>query len=53
MIYINLENAIFQNSSEEFHVSVAKTPEEVKGLLESGFDYVCGKDGLLFFRKRK
>ena len=53
MIYINLENAIFQTTNEEFHVKVAKTPEEVKGLLETGFEYICEKGGLMFFRKRK
>jgi len=53
MIYINLENAIFQTTNEEFHVKVAKTPEEIKGLLETGFEYICEKSGLMFFRKRK
>jgi len=53
MIYIHLENAIFQTTNEEFHVKIAKTPEEVKSLLETGFEYICAKDGLMFFRKRK
>ena len=52
-IYINLEKTIFQGVSDEFHVKVAKTPEEITALLEVGFEYVCEKDGLLFFRKRK
>jgi len=34
-------------------VKVAQTPEEIKGLLETGFEYTCEKDGLLFFKKRK
>jgi hypothetical protein len=38
---------------EEFHVRITKEPEEIKGLLEVGFEYVCEKDGLLLFRKRK
>jgi hypothetical protein len=38
---------------EEFHFKIAQTPEEIKGLLEAGFEYVCEKDGLLFFGKRK
>jgi ribulose 1,5-bisphosphate synthetase/thiazole synthase len=29
------------------------TPEEIKGLLEVSFEYVCEKNGLLFFRKQK
>ena len=53
-IYINLERAIFGDGAEgEFHVKVASKPEEIKALLEVGFEYVCEKDGLLFFRKRK
>ena len=32
---------------------VAEKPEEVKALLETGFEYVCQKDSLIFLRKRK
>jgi integrase len=54
LTYINIERAIFGcPDSSEFHVKVAQTPEEIKALLEVGFEYVCEKDGLLFFRKRK
>ena len=53
MIYIDVERALFQTSNDEFHVRVAKSPEGIKALLEVGFEYVCEKDGLLFFRKRK
>lgn len=52
-IYIDVEHALFQTLNDEFHVKVAQTPEEIKTLLEVGFDYVCEKDGLLFLRKRK
>ncbi|MCD6241393.1 site-specific integrase [Candidatus Bathyarchaeota archaeon] len=53
-IYITLERAIFgEGSDSEYHVKVAKTPDEIKALLEVGFEYICEKDGLLFFRKRK
>jgi len=38
---------------DEFTVRVVKEPEEVKGLLEVGFNYVCQKDNLIFMRKRK
>jgi len=34
-------------------VKVAKEPEEIKGLLEIGFEYVCEKEGLVFLRKGK
>jgi integrase len=54
MIYIHIEYALFQDGQpEEFHVRVAKTPEEIKELLEAGFDYVLQKDNLAYFRKRK
>ena len=54
LIYINIEKALFhEGTPEEFHVKIAQTPKEVKGLLEVGFEYVCEKDDLLFFRKRK
>jgi integrase len=54
LIYINIERAVFgSGSNDEFHVKVAKSPEEIKELLEIGFDYICEKDGLMFFRKRK
>jgi len=52
-IYITIEETMFQQSSDEFTVRVASAPDEIKSLLEAGFDYVCEKDGLLYFRKRK
>ena len=42
-----------RSSFSAFYVKVAETPEEVKELLEVGFEHVCEKDGLLFFRKRE
>lgn len=53
MIYIDIEKAIYGELSQEFTVKVAETPEEIEKLLEVGFEYVCEKDGKLFFRKRK
>jgi hypothetical protein len=52
-IYINIENTLFETSSDEFNVRVTNKPEEVKSLLEVGFEYVCQKDNLMFLRKRK
>jgi hypothetical protein len=52
-IYIDVEHALFQTQNDESHVRVAQTPEEIKTLLEVGFEYVCEKDGLLFLQKRK
>jgi hypothetical protein len=36
----------------KFAVKVASEPDEIKQLLETGFEYACSKDGLMFFRKR-
>jgi len=38
---------------DEFICKVARNPKEIQELIEAGFEYVCEKDGLLFFRKRK
>lgn len=51
--YINLDQVLFESPVEEFHVKVAEKPEEIKALLEVGFEYICQKDGLAFLRKRK
>jgi len=32
---------------------VARSPAEIQELIQTGFEYVCEKDGLTFFRKRK
>ena len=53
LLYIQIEKAIFQDTDDQFTVKVAKTPEDIKALLEVGFDYICEKDGLMFLRKRK
>ena len=52
-IYINIERTIFQSSTDGFTVKVTESTEEVKSLLEVGFEYVCKKDNLIFLRKRK
>jgi len=52
-IYINIERTMFEPGSDEFTVKVAEKPEEIKALLEVGFEYVCQKEGLIFLRKRK
>jgi integrase len=52
-IYINIERTIFEPSSDEFTVKVTEKTEDIKGLLEVGFEYICQKEGLIFLRKRK
>ena len=53
LLYIQIEKALFRNEAENFIVKATKEPEEIQGLLETGFEYVCQKDSLMFFRKRK
>lgn len=46
------DSSVWKNTAnDDFHVKVARTLEEIKALLEVGFEYVVEKDGLLFFRK--
>jgi integrase len=53
-IYINIEHTLFEaGANDQFTVRIAEKPEEVKELLEIGFEYVCQKDTLIFLRKRK
>jgi len=52
-IYINLEQAVFEEQNDEFHVKTATTLEEACKLLEVGFEYVTDMDGYKLFRKRK
>ena len=39
--------------SDEYYSAVAKTVDEARKLLEAGFEYVCQKDDIMLFRKRK
>jgi integrase len=53
-IYINIEHSLFEaGANDQFTVRIAEKPEEIKELLEAGFEYVCQKDTLIFLRKRK
>lgn len=55
MVYINIEQAIFNRLSEEdeWICKTAKTLEEVCKLIETGFQYVIEMDGVKIFKKRK
>jgi len=53
LLHIQLEQAIFKEKSNEFHSAVAKTVDEAKALIETGFESVCTHEGLMLFRKRK
>jgi integrase len=54
LLYIQLEQAIFGiNGEDEYTVTATNNKEEIKTLLWVGFEYICQKDDLLYFRKRK
>ena len=53
LLYVQLAETIFKNLNDEFTVKVANKKEEIKALLEVGFEYICEKDELYYFRKRK
>lgn len=53
LLYVQIADTIFKETTDEFTVKVAKTADDIKSLLEVGFEYVCEKDGLMFLRKRK
>ncbi len=38
---------------DQYICKMAKTPKEIAELIETGFQYVCEKDGYLFFRRPK
>jgi integrase len=53
-IYATVERGIFgENNNEGFIVKVAEKTEDVKALLEVGFEWIGTKDNLIFLRKRK
>lgn len=53
LVYVQVENALYQNTSEDWTCKVAETTEQVKELIGAGFEFVMQKDSLAFFRKRK
>jgi len=53
MIYINLDQTIFQDQNDEFTTRVATSIKSARALLEAGFDYAMEMDGVKVFRKRK
>ena len=53
LIYITIDNALFQDQTDEFHVKTAKTAEEACKLVEVGFEYVNTICDVHIYRKRK
>jgi integrase len=54
LLYIQIEKAYFEpGHNDEFICKVAKTPDEIKKLIETGFEYVTDLNQEKFFKKRK
>ena len=53
MLYIQLEEGLFKEENEEYICKVAETVQEMRTLVEAGFEYVCDLNGAKVFRKRK
>jgi integrase len=53
MLYIQLDKQLFSSKDDNYTVRIAHTNEEVKGLLEIGFEWVGEKSDAIFLRKPK
>ena len=52
-IYITYEKTIYESSNDEYTIRVTKDSDEIKRLLEVGFEFHCHKGDEMFLRKRK
>lgn len=53
LMYVQLEEAIYKDGSDDYISKAATTVEEVCTLVEAGFDYICDVGEAKVFRKRK
>ena len=53
LIYVQLEEAIYDKQNDGYVSKAATTIEEVCKLVDAGFDYVCDVGDAKVFRKRK
>jgi integrase len=53
MVYIHLEEALFQDTNDDYLCKTATTAEEARALIEVGFEYVNEIQGIHLYRKRK
>jgi len=53
LLYVQLAETIFKETTDEFTVRVAKSLDDACNLLEAGFEYVTDMDEVKLFRKRK
>ena len=51
--YIQIEEALFKDVTDEYICKTARTVDETTELIELGFNYVTEMDGLKLFRKPK
>lgn len=52
-VYINIEQAMFETTTDDYYVKVAHDLKEACQLVETGFEYVAEMEGSKIFRKRK
>ncbi len=53
-IYINIEHSLFEaGANEQYTVRIVEKPEEIKDLLEAGFEYVCAKRYVNILEEKK
>jgi integrase len=52
-IYVNLEQALFREANDEYHVKVAETVDEATKLIAVGYEYVSTMGDQQIYRKRK
>jgi integrase len=52
-IYVNLDQALFGETNDDYHVKVAETIEEATKLIAVGYDYVSTMDDKQIYKKRK
>jgi hypothetical protein len=53
LVYINLENALYDYTSDEYACKIASTPEEAMKLIEAGFEHITNYREKQLYRKRK
>jgi len=53
LLYIQLAETIFKETTDEFTVRVAKSLDDACSFLEAGFEYVTDLGEVKLFRKRK
>jgi len=53
LLYVQLDQKLFNESQDEFIVKTARTPEECTKLIEVGFQLADTMGGIHLYRKRK